>query len=346
MLISFGIDQVIIPLERSLEALKSDGNVAEVLATLMKTFSTRSRGEQPTPSLIRHGHSDLVRSKSHTSVLAATDLLRSNIQFKIRLLALHLRHRLVILKDSMHIVEIMKDQNTKTDHSRLLIEELSKMTGDQAVENVEILSPIIEDCVSRSLKRLEVEMRLLQISFVVVASQMDHDYNFDCTASLDLVSSLCREYPETAGLFLEASRHVRRSLANPLSLRTHAIFTVAASDLWRHWGSHQIGHLVQCDLGHLYSAATFATCPECGRHVETPAPRTKPESPKQNAGSQAMQENAFVAKMKEMGLSIQMQMQAVLSDHDSSKPIMQQSTLGMQENAFLARMTDMGMICI
>ena len=311
----------------------------------MKTFSARSRGEQPTPLLIQHGHPEVVGSKSHTSVLATPDLLRSNLQFKIRLLVLHLRHRLTILEDSMHIVETLRDQNTKTDHSRLLIEELSKMTADHAVQNVEILSPIIEDCISRSLKRLEVEMRLLQISFMVVASQVDQDYHFDCTTSLDLVSSLCKEFPDTAGLFLEASRHVKRSLTNPLSLRTHVIFTRTASDLWRQWGNHQIGHLVQCDLGHMHSAATFATCPECGRYVETPPPRTKPKSLDQSAASQAMQENAFVAKMKEMGLSIQMQMQAALSDHNSSGPVLQQSTLGMQENAFLAKMTDMGMLC-
>ena len=50
---------------------------------------------------------------------------RSNLQFKTRLLTLHLRHRLVALGDPTHIVLTRRDQNMRTDDSNLLLHQIS-----------------------------------------------------------------------------------------------------------------------------------------------------------------------------------------------------------------------------
>ena len=295
----------------------------------------------------------------------AAALRAVELQFKPRLLALHYRQRLITLDESTHIVEILKTQTWKSNHSQVFTEKLTSMTANQAAENVGRLSSLIEECLERGLKRLEVETRLLQACFFAIARHLGHSLDFDHNQCLKRTRVLCREYPDTAGIFTDAWNHVRRVLNASMNLRVRIIFPRSASDLWHSLGEHIVGHLTQCDLGHLYSTAAFSGCPECGRRVSS---SERPVTNKQAVeATMVMHENEFLVKMKELGFGADCKENITIScAGEATDDIIKPATTdvpatdpqynifgvhnedfgnGLREMDFQAKMKEMGMLC-
>jgi hypothetical protein len=88
--------------------------------------------------------------------------------------------------------------------------------------------------------------------------------------SLKTATTLCKEYPNTAGRFLSivAAPKPQELDRHPPNLpRMYS----DATRLREAWGSHVLGQLRTCQKGHPYSGGSFPKgCPECGRKAEVP----------------------------------------------------------------------------
>lgn len=221
------------------------------------------------------------------STVSVDELSDLNLCYRLRFEALLLRSRLIILEESLRMRSALKSLHDDSEHTTVLIRGLQSLTSHEADVNVKALSGIITECEVKNLKRLEAEIRLLQMGFHIVLEYLGLTSSLKVEDSLRRTLSLCQTYPDTAGVLLGAYDACKMVLSGK---RSQGILYIHGSiRIWWSWPVHKIGNLKECIHGHQYSASTWPDCPECGREV---AP-LKPEDPKR-----FLKEDAFVVAMR------------------------------------------------
>ena len=213
-----------------------------------------------------------------------------NLCYRLRFEALFFRSRLIILEESFRMRGALRKLNDDSDHMTAMIRGLHSLTRDQANVNIKALNSIIIECELKSLKRLEAEIRLVQIFFHNLLEDLGDASTLNVEASLRRILSLCQTYPDTAGVLLTTYTAIKRALSGE---RRHGkLYARESMRIWWSWPAHKVGNLKACVHGHQYSMSTWPGCPECGREVPS-SPKPKPVDPKK-----ILKEDAFVAAMR------------------------------------------------
>ena len=223
--------------------------------------------------------------------------LQSNSEFPygtfsygIRFEALIFRTRLIVLEESLRMRGALRSLNDDSDHTTILIRGLESMTKDEASKHIKILHSIIKECKIKNLKRLETEIRLIQMCFYIVLRDLGAPGDMDVEASLRETLSLCRTYPDTAGVLFTVYKKIRLVLGGE---RLHRdLYAQSSKKIWWSWPAHKVGCLKQCIHGHQFSTLTWPRCPECGWE-ESASPEPEPLQPKD-----ILKEDDFVVAMR------------------------------------------------
>ena len=199
--------------------------------------------------------------------------------FKLRFDLLFYRCRFITLDEGLRTFSyLQKQQNERedpVDHITVICQALKIKIATESIGNIMKIGSKITECDTLNLKRLEVEFRLLQMHFFMIAKAFgvkEVDVAFDFLASLKRVTELCDEYPHTAAMFLQLASDLSgfyRGGKAPNRYKewnTEEIKALSVS-----WGEHEIGHLKTCQYKHPYSSKTFKNCPECGQETSRTA---------------------------------------------------------------------------
>lgn len=224
--------------------------------------------------------------------LASGKLIAANLPFRLRLDSLFYRCRLLVLDETVHMLELIQKIDNQTQHSRLLVDGLRALSISQAGEVIKDIGKAITECRSRSLKRLEVELRLMQIALHGILRSLNTTSDLNVQGSIQVAIRLCQEYPNTAGIFLLDCLSVQSAIEQGRFNWKVDLYKKEANEFWKRWADWEVGALSHCSFGHPYSAGTFRDCPECGR-------AESPSSLKSVDYSQFLDEAAFLAKMQD-----------------------------------------------
>lgn len=232
------------------------------------------------------------RTRSSCQILASGKSIAANLPFRLRLDSLFYRCRLLVLDESVHMLETIQKMDNRTQHSKLLVDGLRALSTSQAGEVIKDIGKAITECRSKSLKRLEVEFRLMQIALHRILRSLNTTSDLNVQGSIQVAIQLCQEYPDTAGIFLSDCLSVKSAIEQGRIDWKIDLYKKEANEFWKRWANYEVGTLSHCNFGHPYSAGTFRDCPECGR-AESPI------SLKFVDYSQFLDETAFLAKMQD-----------------------------------------------
>ena len=224
--------------------------------------------------------------------LASGTLIAANLPFRLRLDSLFYRCRLLVLDESVQMLELIQKLDNRTQHAKLLVDGLHALSISQAGEVIIDIDKAITECRSKSLKRLEVEFRLMQIALHGILRSLNTASDLNVQGSIQVAIRLCQEYPNTAGIFLSDCLSVKSAVEQGRFNWKIDLYKKEANEFWKRWADYEVGTLSHCNFGHPYSAGTFRDCPECGR-AESPI------SLKPVDYSQFLDETAFLAKMQD-----------------------------------------------
>ena len=227
-----------------------------------------------------------------SSSAASGDFIASNLPFKARLDSLFYRCRLLVFEESVNMLEKIQAVDSVTNHSKILADGIRTGIIDQAHDIIRDIDVSISECHSKNLKRLEVELRLIQFALHTVLRSLHTKSGIDVEASADKAIRLCHEYPDTAGIFLSDCLSVRHAVKSGRYNFKIDLYKREANNFWKMWAGHEAGCIRHCLFGHPYSAYTFLDCPECGRREEVR------ESTSVDYGKY-LNEEAFLAKMQD-----------------------------------------------
>ena len=213
-----------------------------------------------------------------------------NLCYRLRFETLFVRSRLIILEESLRMLDALRSMNDDSKHTSVLIRGLQSLTQDEASNQIKLLNSIITECATRNMKRLEAETRLIQIWFHILLRDLGAASNFSVEASLLRTLCLCRTYPDTAGVLLMTYNTTKRVVNG--ELRHGNLYAQCSTRIWWSWPAHKVGSLEECVNGHQYSTSTWPGCPECGREVLF-SQKAEPVNSKKY-----LKEDAFVAAMQ------------------------------------------------
>lgn len=188
--------------------------------------------------------------------------------------------------------KLLEKLGKTSQHMTTLFQGLRDMTITQAFQNTINIQSSIAECEVKNLKRLEVELRLIQMSFHTILTALGDTSNVDVKTSLEKVQVTCNQYPDTAGIFFPAYRSLK--LASEGMPTARDLYSKDGREFWRLWGRHEIGHVKYCLFGHPFSSQTFSDCPECGRKAE------KEQESVPIDYSKYLHEDAFLEQMLKM----------------------------------------------
>lgn len=216
----------------------------------------------------------------------------ANLPFKIRHDSLFYRCRLTTLEESMQMLKVVGGMGPTSQHMKALIQGLREITRTQALDNIVAIQSSIEECEIRSIKRLEVEMRLLQFAFHMILVVLGSTSEINPAVCKDKIKSLCSHYPDTAGKFCRSYASLnlsanREKMLDDINYRE-------TWEFWRKWGKHETGNVMYCPSGHPFSGKTFPGCPECGRKIVL-APKIEVVD-----CGKFLHEDAFIEQLKRM----------------------------------------------
>lgn len=213
------------------------------------------------------------------------------LPFKLRYDLLYHKCRLVTLQEAVNMRKFMSPFAEALPHVKLLVDGLLLITIEQAADNINAMDLLITEADSSQLKSLEVELRLIQISFYMVLHALGVKHDLDTKASLRRIVKTCNYYPTAAGPYIRSYR-LLNSFCNGME-PPRKLFGRESRQYWWKWGRHEVGHLTSCPNGHPYSSKTFDECPEC----EGKAPQVELPPPEPVDYSQFLQEDAFLKQM-------------------------------------------------
>jgi hypothetical protein len=241
---------------------------------------------------IENNLSSLQKSLNNDLILG-----KFNFQFKLRFDLLFYRCRHSFLAELLRISKFLITLEDPSYQTRILAESLRRTVIVHATENIDGLHSGIAECEPKFLACLEVEMRLLQLSFYCLMKKATRlsclqstdsgqlssilgteislqdrkdqvQVRLDTDASLKRAFSLCRRFPRTAGNYRQQAEALEDSICT--SLNPGPIFTAETRVVEQAWQGCRFARLSRCNNHHLYPTANFEDCPECG--VEKSAP--------------------------------------------------------------------------
>lgn len=183
-----------------------------------------------------------------------------------------------------------------SQHMTTLFQGLREMTITQALQNTKNIQSSIAECEVRNFKRLEVELRLQQVSFYLILTTLGSTSDMEVRTSLEKVRTTCTQYPDTAGIFFPIYKSLKLSFEGMSP--TRGLYNKDEREFWRLWGRHEIGFVKYCLFGHPFSSKTFSDCPECGRMV------VKEEKSVPIDYNKYLHENAFLEQMLKMKVKV------------------------------------------
>ncbi|KAL9044740.1 MAG: hypothetical protein Q9214_002142, partial [Letrouitia sp. 1 TL-2023] len=216
----------------------------------------------------------------------------ANLPFKLRLDYLDCQCSLIGIQDWTKIASRLADGEDRSQHTNVMIDGLRAIATRQAADCVVTLEVAIMKCVQKGLKRLEAEMRLLQVCVQITLATLKHKPQDGISETLNTVSELCMEYPTSAGVLRPVLKSVQWKCEGRQS--SYDVFNIESSLLWIKWGNYTLGSLKYCRLGHPYSGADFPQCPECGKRALSPI-RQADDTPRPQ-----LQERKFLKMLQEM----------------------------------------------
>lgn len=155
----------------------------------------------------------------------------------------------------------------KSQHMSTLFNGLQQMTIHQALQNIELMNSSIAVCEARNFKRLEVELRLVQLSFHAIILENGNRGKMNINIGLDRVQELCIQFPDTAGIFSAVYQSLNKRIREG-RYPSKELYNRENKEFWMRWGKYGLGLMTYCQYGHPYSTSIFPDCPECGREVE------------------------------------------------------------------------------
>ncbi len=164
-----------------------------------------------------------------------------------------------------------------------------RLQSNRPFQNAEMLQSSISECEARDLKRLEVELRLIQVSFCVILLETGNMRKLpvDMKSSFDKAMATCAQFPDTSGVFVPIYQSLKKSYEGKPASKE--LYSRESREFWRLWGRSSTAL-----YGHPYSTSIFPGCPECGRKVET-----KKQSEAVDHGKY-LYEEAFVQQLMKM----------------------------------------------
>ncbi|MCJ1352506.1 MAG: hypothetical protein MMC33_002490 [Icmadophila ericetorum] len=203
------------------------------------------------------------------------------LPFKLRYESLWYRGRLIAFDESLRMIGHLQTMDQSIQHIPVLMEGLRMRAMEHTLTCIEKLKALILESESMSLKRLEVEFRLLQFAIFLVAKDLDQTPNLDIKATIARTAHLCKAFPDTAGKFLPCLHqltNVYLRLAKSVPGRIKDWNCPPLKILWQCWGKYNPGHLQYCQYGHPFSRQSFPYCPECGRELKVVDKNAKPHA--------------------------------------------------------------------
>ena len=213
-----------------------------------------------------------------------------NICYRLRFEVLFVRTRLIVLEESLRMLDALRIMNDDSEHTSILIQGLRSLTHDEANQHIRALNSTITECTSRNLKRLETEVRLIQMCLHILLRDLGAASDLGWEASLHRILSLCKTFPDTAGVLTSTYNSLNMVVKG--TQRHGNLYMRGSRGIWWSWPVHKVGSLTECANGHQYSTLTWPGCPECGREVVF-SPEPKPVDSKE-----FLKEKAFVAAMR------------------------------------------------
>ncbi|KAK2812782.1 hypothetical protein FQN50_001111 [Emmonsiellopsis sp. PD_5] len=230
-------------------------------------------------------------------------LSKTNFHFGIRFVLLFYRCRYAFLRDQIKISSFLLALDDPSYQTRILAESLRRTAIMHGKDTIGKLGSITVECESKLLKTLEVETRLLQLGFYclvkrgqrlncfqgkdltddanITSDEPDDDIiadlggkgpeKFDINSSIRKMALLCRQYPKSAGLYVEQIESIRHEVHS--GFKPVYLFPAETRVVERAWGMASRQGLSKCENFHFYPAADFDECPECGKEeVEADKP--------------------------------------------------------------------------
>ena len=155
--------------------------------------------------------------------------------------------------------------------NRLFIKSYTVHAVENAAGECAAINEKIAACVSKNLKRLEVEFRIIQLCFwaILQAHRTTEKVALDVNASLERVHKLTICFPKSAGLFARGFNQLKTCVARRhLAPRFWELNTARSNALWVDLKKLEGDLLMHCGYRHLYSTSISSDgCPECGQEV-------------------------------------------------------------------------------
>ncbi len=210
--------------------------------------------------------------------------------YRLRLDILFFRLRLIALEENLRMVTSLGNGSKLSQHSAIMGDLIQHTTALEAKERLLRLQPVITECGSKNLSRLEAEARLVQVCFHIILRGPGANHVLEVDDCLERIFDLCQTYPDTAGQLFDSYKTVK-AVVKGTRYKTN-MYTEGARNVWWRMPPYRVGNLAHCCNGHPYSSLTGNGCPECGRKVSQ-FPKTKAMDP-----NTYLKEKEFMAAMK------------------------------------------------
>ena len=205
------------------------------------------------------------------------------LSFKLRHDLLYYFCRCTVIEEAVRLYQHLLGINGSNRQVEIVKIGLRMKAQDQIKRYLEAIKNCIHQSEELNLKRLEVEFRLVQVTFwLILRHDLHLEIGLDVSSSLKRCQVLCGTWPDSAGLFAPILKILQarcESKGRPLPICEWNQSSLRA--LWRGWGKYgHTGRLEFCRKGHHpYPMVSFRGCPECGREVVHRAaqPRSKSE---------------------------------------------------------------------
>ncbi|MCJ1292585.1 hypothetical protein MMC34_004136 [Xylographa carneopallida] len=205
--------------------------------------------------------------------------------------------RLITLEDMLQIYQYLIMIKPTDHHTSIVAEGLRIMIQENSGGEVLSLGRKITASKDLHLKRIEVELRIIQISHHMILKKLNITSRVDVSASLSSIRELVLTFPDTAGKLLRTFTSLRTHVNNgTIPARIAELYTKETKALGPLFKEHKMGTLRHCAHKHPFSESTFADCPECGKEVALPTRQPEVDAHK------VLDPQAFINYFKAKGM--------------------------------------------
>ncbi|MCJ1432453.1 hypothetical protein MMC27_001809 [Xylographa pallens] len=216
--------------------------------------------------------------------------------FGLRYDLVYFQCRLVTLKDALQVYQYLLKLKPTDQHTSIIAEGLRIKIQEQSVGEILSLGRKITASKDLHLKRVEVELRIIQLGVHMILKKLDVISGLNVSASLSNIHELIRSFPDTAGKLLRTFISFRTCVNNgTIPARFADLYTKDTKELGPLFKQHKMGTLHYCVHKHPYSSSTFVDCPECGKEEALPI-----HQPQVNA-YQVLDPRAFIEHYRALG---------------------------------------------